>query len=141
MDGLMTLQTVVIIAATNRPDILDPALIRPGRFDRLIYVPAPNIESRLEILKIYTKEMPLGKEIDFSYIQKNTKGYSGADLRAICNEAAMNAMRQRKQTVSMDDFKKAMETIAPTISKDVETWYRNTVQQFKKPVKTATPIV
>ena len=85
--------------------------------------------------------MPLGKEIDFSYIQKNTKGYSGADLRAICNEAAMNAMRQRKQTVSMDDFKKAMETIAPTISKDVETWYRNTVQQFKKPVKTATPIV
>ena len=140
MDGLIALQTVVVIAATNRPDILDPALIRPGRFDRLIYVPAPNTESRLEILKIYTKEMPLEEEIDFTYIQKNTKGYSGADLKAICREAAMNAMRKQKKVVSMDDFKKAMEIVAPTISKDVETWYRSTVQQFKKPVKTATPI-
>ncbi len=140
MDGLIALQNVVVIAATNRPDMLDPALIRPGRFDRLIYVPAPDIESRLEILKIYTKEMPLDKEIDFTYIQKNTKGYSGADLKAICTEAAMNAMRKRNKTVSMDDFKKAMKTVAPTISKDVETWYRSTVQQFRKPVKIATPI-
>jgi transitional endoplasmic reticulum ATPase len=140
MDGLIALQNVVVIAATNRPDIVDPALIRPGRFDRLIYVPAPDIESRLEILKIYTKEMPLEKEIDFTHIQKNTKGYSGADLRAICSEAAMNAMRKQNKTVSMNDFKKAMETIGPTISKDVDTWYRSTVQQFKKPVKTATPI-
>jgi transitional endoplasmic reticulum ATPase len=141
MDGLIALQNVVVIAATNRPDIVDPALIRPGRFDRLIYVPAPDIESRLEILKIYTKEMPLDKEIDMIYIQKNTKGYSGADLRAICTEAAMNAMRRRNKKVSMEDFKKAMKTVGPTISKDVDTWYRSTVQQFKKPVKTATPIV
>jgi transitional endoplasmic reticulum ATPase len=140
MDGLIALQNVVVIAATNRPDIVDPALIRPGRFDRLIYVPAPDSESRLEILKIYTKEMPLDKEIDFIYLQNNTKGYSGADLRAICTEAAMNAMRRRNKTVSMEDFKKAMETIGPTISKEVDTWYRNTVQQFRKPVKTATPI-
>ena len=140
MDGLIALQNVVVIAATNRPDILDPALIRPGRFDRLIYVPAPDSESRLEILKIYTKEMPLGKDIDFKYIQNNTKGYSGADLRAVCSEAAMNAMRRRNKTVSMEDLRKAMETIGPTISKDIDTWYRSTVQQFKKPVKTATPI-
>jgi transitional endoplasmic reticulum ATPase len=140
MDGLIALQNVVVIAATNRPDILDPALIRPGRFDRLIYVPAPDSESRLEILKIYTKEMPLDKAIDFSYIQKNTKGYSGADLKAVCSEAAMNAMRRGNKTVSMDDFKKAMETVGPTISNDVDTWYRSTVQQFRKPVKTATPI-
>jgi transitional endoplasmic reticulum ATPase len=140
MDGLIALQNVVVIAATNRPDILDPALIRPGRFDRLIYVPAPDSESRLEILKIYTKEMPLGTDIDFTYIQNNTKGYSGADLRAVCSEAAMNAMRRRNKTVSMEDFRKAMETIGPTISKDIDTWYRSTVQQFKKPVKTATPI-
>jgi transitional endoplasmic reticulum ATPase len=140
MDGLLALQTVVVIAATNRPDILDPALIRPGRFDRLIYVPAPNSESRLEILKIYTKTMPLDKEIDFTYIQKNTKGYSGADLKAVCREASMNAMRKQNKTVSMDDFKKALKIVMPTISKDVETWYRSTVQQFKKPVKTATPI-
>jgi transitional endoplasmic reticulum ATPase len=140
MDGLLALQTVVVIAATNRPDILDPALIRPGRFDRLIYVPAPNSESRLEILKIYTKTMPLDKEIDFTYIQKNTKGYSGADLKAVCREASMNAMRKQKKIVSMDDFKKALKIVMPTISKDVETWYRSTVQQFKKPVKTATPI-
>ncbi len=140
MDGLLALQTVVVIAATNRPDILDPALIRPGRFDRLIYVPAPNKESRLEILKIYTKKMPLDKEIDFVYIQKNTEGYSGADLKAVCREASMNAMRKKNKIVSMDDFKKALKMVMPTISKDVETWYRSTVQRFKKPGKTATPI-
>jgi len=140
LDGLITLQNVVVIAATNRPDILDPALIRPGRFDRLIYVPAPDAESRLEILKIYTRAMPLNDDINLSLLQKNTKGYSGADIRAICSEAAMNAMRRRNKKISMEDFKKAMETVGPTISKDVETWYRRVIQQFRKPVKAATPI-
>ena len=131
---------MVVIAATNRPDILDRALIRPGRFDRLIYVPAPDADSRLEILKIHTKGMPLDNDIDFTLLQRNTKGYSGADIRAICSEAAMNAVRRRVKTVSMEDFEKAMETVGPTITKDVETWYRGIVQQFRKPVKPATPI-
>jgi transitional endoplasmic reticulum ATPase len=140
MDGLITLQNVVVIAATNRPDILDPALIRPGRFDRLIYVPAPDAESRLAIIEIYTEDMPLDKDVDLMLLQRNTKGYSGADIRAMCSEAAMNALRRRVKTVSMDDFKKAMETVGPTIAKDVESWYRGIAQGFRRPVKPATPI-
>jgi transitional endoplasmic reticulum ATPase len=140
MDGLMTLQSVVVIAATNRPDILDPAIIRPGRFDRLIYVPAPDADTRLEILKIYTKSMPLDEDVDLTLLQKETKGYSGADIKALCSESAMNAMRRRVGTVSLEDFKKAMERVGPTITKDVETWYQGIGQQFRKPVKPATPI-
>jgi transitional endoplasmic reticulum ATPase len=140
MDGLITLQNVVVIAATNRPDILDPALIRPGRFDRLIYVPAPDAESRLAIIEIYTEDMPLDKDVDLMLLQRNTKGYSGADIRAMCSEAAMNALRRRVKTVSMEDFKKAMETVGPTIAKDVESWYRGIAQGFRRPVKPATPI-
>ena len=141
MDGLITLQNVVVMAATNRPDILDPALIRPGRFDRLIYVPAPDAESRLEILKIHTRNMPMDDDIELSLLQKKMDGYSGADLKAVCSEAAINVMRHRNGTVSMEDFKKAIETVGPTISTDVETWYLGAVQQFRKPVKVATPIV
>ncbi len=94
LDGLETLQNVVVIAATNRPDILDPALLRPGRFDRLIYVPAPDDGSRTQILQIHTKIMPLASDIDLAFLTKATKGYSGADIQAMCNEAAMNAVRR-----------------------------------------------
>jgi len=84
MDGLETLQNVVVIAATNRPDILDPALLRPGRFDRLIYVPAPDDDSRLQALKIHTKSVPLAKDVDVTSFAKILKGYSGADVQAMC---------------------------------------------------------
>ncbi|MCJ7634241.1 AAA family ATPase, partial [Candidatus Bathyarchaeota archaeon] len=140
LDGLETLQNVVVIAATNRPDIVDPALLRPGRFDRLIYVPEPDETSRYKIVKIYTKNMPLDKEIDLAFLAKAMKGYSGADIQAVCNEAAMNAMRRNDKFVMPDDFKKALDRMGPTITPDIEVWYKSVAQQFRKPVKPATPI-
>jgi len=140
MDGLENLQNVVVIAATNRPDILDPALLRPGRFDRLIYIPAPDDKSRLQILKIYTEKIPLTPDVDLQFLNKATKGYSGADIQAVCNEAAMNAVRRGDKTVFLDDFTKALDKIGPTITPEMEVWYKGVVQQFKKPIKPATLI-
>jgi len=142
MDGIMTLEDVVIVAATNRPDIVDPAVLRPGRFDRLIYVPEPNEKARLEIFKIYTKDMPLAKDIDQAELASNTKSYSGADIDAVCREAAMNALRQdiNSKEISLDDFHKALEKIGPTISSDMETWYKSFMKAIRRVKKPATPI-
>jgi transitional endoplasmic reticulum ATPase len=140
MDGLEALQNVVVIAATNRPDILDPALLRPGRFDRLIYVPAPDDDSRLEILKIHVKGIPLSDDVNLEGLVKSTKGYSGADIKALCGEAALTAVRRKKKTVTLNDFKKAVEKMGPSITPDMENWYRSVATQFRKPVKPATPI-
>ena len=141
MDGLDSLQNVVVIAATNRPDILDPALLRPGRFDRLIYVPAPDEASREQIFKIHTKGVPLAKDADLPALVRATKEYSGADIQAVCREAAMSALRRDVGEVTMEDFKKAMEKIGPSITSDLEGWYQSVAQQFRKPMKSATPIV
>jgi transitional endoplasmic reticulum ATPase len=140
MDGLEALQNVVVIAATNRPDILDPALLRPGRFDRLIYVPAPDDDSRLEILKIHVKGIPLSDDVNLEGLVKSTKGYSGADIKALCGEAALTAVRRKKKSVTLNDFKKAVEKMGPSITPDMENWYRSVATQFRKPVKPATPI-
>ncbi|QGR18977.1 CDC48 family AAA ATPase [Stygiolobus azoricus] len=94
MDGIVPLNKVVVIAATNRPDILDPALLRPGRFDRLIYVPPPDKKARLEILKVHTKNVPLAEDVTLEEIAEKTEGYTGADLEALVREATINAMRQ-----------------------------------------------
>ena len=141
MDGLVLLPNVVVIAATNRPDILDQALLRPGRFDRLIYIPPPDEGGRMQILQIYTKNMPLTPDVDFTSLSKVTEGYSGADLQALCNEAAMSAVRRSEKNVTYDDFKDAMNRVGPTITPDVEGWYKSVIQQFRKPVKPATLIV
>jgi len=94
MDGLEALHNVVVIAATNRPDIIDPALLRPGRFDRMVEIGMPDQEARLEILKIHTAERPLAEDVDLAAIAKRTDGYSGADLANVCNEAVMLAIRE-----------------------------------------------
>jgi transitional endoplasmic reticulum ATPase len=142
MDGLESLQNVMVIAATNRPDILDPAMLRPGRFDRLIYVPAPDEDSRLEILKIYTKDMPLADDVDLNSLAQETKGYSGADIASLCREAGMHVLRNNTTyKVSMESFRRAMETIGPSITLEMDNWYRNISSTFRKPqLKPATPI-
>jgi transitional endoplasmic reticulum ATPase len=142
MDGIMTLEDVVIIAATNRPDIVDPAVLRPGRFDRLIYVPEPNEKARLEIFKIYTKDMPLAKDVDLEELARKTKSYSGADIDAVCREAAMNALRRdiKSKEVALVDFQKALEKIGPTISPDMEAWYKGFMKTVRRVKKPATPI-
>ena len=140
LDGLATLQNVVVIAATNRPDIIDPALLRPNRFDRLVYIPPPDEVSRNEILKIYTKKMPLGKVINLDGLTTSTKGYSGADIQALCNEAAMCAVRRSSKIVEQEDFNKALEKTGPTITPDMEKWYKQVIQRVRKPIKSGTPI-
>ncbi|MCD6575947.1 MAG: CDC48 family AAA ATPase [Nanoarchaeota archaeon] len=133
MDGLENLSDVVIIAATNRPDMVDPALLRPGRFDRIILVPPPDREARLRILKVHTKSMPLAKDVDLEKIADETEGYSGADLQAICREAGMQALREdmNAKEVKAKHFKKAMELIKPSLTKkDVEV-YEKFLEQFK----------
>ena len=94
MDGIVPLSKVVVIAATNRPDIIDPALLRPGRFDRLIYVPPPDKQARLEILKVHTKSVPLSPDVNLEALAEKTEGYTGADLEALVREATMISLRE-----------------------------------------------
>jgi len=142
MDGIMTLEDVVIIAATNRPDIVDPAVLRPGRFDRLIYVPEPDEKARLDIFKLYTKGMPLAKDVDIAELARTTKSYSGADIEALCREAAMYALRKdvKSKEVSLSDFQKATEKIGPSILPDMETWYKGFMKQVRRVQKPTTPV-
>jgi transitional endoplasmic reticulum ATPase len=142
MDGIMTLEDVVVIAASNRPDIVDPAVLRPGRFDRLIYVPEPDEKARLEILKLYTKDMPLAKDVDIKNLASLTKSYSGADLEGLCREAALLALRRdiKAKEVMLSDFQKAMEKVGPSILPDMETWYKGFMRQVRRVSKPTTPV-
>jgi len=108
MDGFRTRGDIRIIAATNRIDILDPALLRPGRFDRIIEIPMPSLEGRLKILEIHTRKMKKAEDVDLAQIAKETDEASGADLKSIAVEAGMNALRRSATTVSRDDFEKAI---------------------------------
>lgn len=108
MDGFRTRGDIRIIAATNRIDILDPALLRPGRFDRIIEIPMPSLEGRLKILEIHTRKMKKAENVDLAQIAKETDEASGADLKSIAVEAGMNALRRSATTVSRDDFEKAI---------------------------------
>ena len=120
MDGLEELSNVIVIGATNRPDIVDPSLLRPGRFDRKILVPAPDKKAKLEILKVHTKNMPLAEDVDLEYIAEKTENFSGADLEGLVREAAMIALRENKdaEKVTMAHFKKALEEMTPSINKE-----------------------
>jgi cell division protease FtsH len=102
---------VIIIAATNRPDVLDPALLRPGRFDRQVVVPAPDVKGRLEILKVHTKKIPLDERVNLDLIARGTPGFSGADLSNLVNEAALLAARNSKSKVEMADFESAKDKV------------------------------
>lgn len=111
MDGFETSEGVIVVAATNRPDVLDPALLRPGRFDRQVEVPVPDVKGREEILKVHIKKIKLAPNVDLSVIAKGTPGFSGADLENLVNEAALMAARENKQHVGMEDFEKAKDKI------------------------------
>jgi len=130
IDGIETLQNVLVIAATNRPDILDPAVMRPGRFDRLIYVPSPDVDSLKEIFKIHAHSMPLSRDVDIDELARKAQGYSGADIEAICREAAMTSLRNDVDAteVSRRDFDEAMERVGPSIAPEDDVWY----QKFSK---------
>ena len=111
MDGFESNNGVILVAATNRPDVLDPALLRPGRFDRRITVPPPDVKGRTQILKVHTKKTPLAKKIDLSIIARGTPGFSGADLENLVNEAALVAARTNHKTVKMSHFEFAKDKV------------------------------
>src|SRR5437660_961308 len=111
MDGFDTTEGVILIAATNRPDVLDPALLRPGRFDRQITVNRPDVRGRSEILKVHTKKVPLAKDVDLEVISRGTPGFSGADLENLVNEAALLAARLNKTAVELKDFEFAKDKV------------------------------
>ena len=111
MDGFETNQGVIILAATNRPDVLDPALLRPGRFDRQVVVPQPDVKGRLEILKVHTRNIPLEEKVNLEQIARGTPGFSGADLANLVNEAALLAARKSKVKVEMSDFEFAKDKV------------------------------
>jgi len=111
MDGFETNLGVIVVAATNRPDILDAALLRPGRFDRQVYVTLPDIRGREQILNVHMRKVPLGQDVNPSIIARGTPGMSGADLANLCNEAALMAARRNARVVEMQDFEKAKDKI------------------------------
>jgi cell division protease FtsH len=111
MDGFESNEGVILIAATNRPDVLDPALLRPGRFDRRVVVARPDVRGREEILRVHTRKIPLNEDVDLSVLARGTPGFSGADLANMVNEAALNAARQNRKTVLMYDFELAKDKV------------------------------
>lgn len=132
ISGLEELHNVVVVAATNRPDIIDQALLRPGRFDRQIIVTTPDEKARLEILKVHTKNMPI-KDVDMKVLARETEGFSGADIEALCREAGMNAMRKNIETkeITKKDFDTAFKEIKPSVSEDMNQFYESVVKKKK----------
>ena len=130
MDGFETNQGVIILAATNRPDVLDPALLRPGRFDRQVVVPQPDVKGRLEIIKVHTKNIPVDERVDLEQIARGTPGFSGADLANLVNEAALLAARKSKSKVEKADFEAAKDKVLMGVERKSmiisETEKRNT---------------
>ncbi len=127
MDGIKPLRGVVVIASTNRPDLLDPALLRPGRFDRIIKVPPPDRKARLEILKIHTRRVPLAPDVDLEKLADMTNSFTGADLEALVREAVMLALREKLEAreVSMKYFLEALKVVKPSLSEDVMEKYQS----------------
>ncbi|MEM3997190.1 MAG: AAA family ATPase, partial [Pyrobaculum sp.] len=134
MDGIKALENVVVIAATNRPDLVDPALLRPGRFDRIIYVPPPDFNARLEILLIHTRATPLAKDVDLEEIARRTEGYSGADLELLVREATFLALREDIETkeVSMKHFEEALKKVRPSVTPDMLKFYESWLERARQ---------
>lgn len=132
---------VVAVGITNRPDLIDTSLLRPGRLDLIIYVGPPDEKARQEILRIITQPMPLTDDINLESIAQSTKSFSGADIVSLCREAAVNAMQNKSDTVSNSDFAKAIRHVRPSITKDVEDWYdsirKNITYAMPKPIDKA----
>jgi len=139
MDGIEDLTNVIVIGATNRPDILDPALMRPGRFDRIVYVEVPDEKGRLKILQIHTKNMPLDKSVNLKKLAEETEGYTGADIESLAREAAMLALRENINTklVTSKHFDKAMEKVLPSVSKNDQHRYQQVESRYLKSARAA----
>jgi transitional endoplasmic reticulum ATPase len=143
IDGLLTLQNVLVIAATNRPDLIDSAVLRPGRFDRRVYVPAPDDAARLKILQVKTEKMPLDEGVNLKDLVRKMDGYSGADIESVTREAGMNSLRRDpdSELVTFADFEDAMAATVPSITPEMEKWYLQTDKMFRERGKPPMAIV
>ncbi len=132
IDGLEELHDVVVIAATNRPDLVDTALLRPGRFDRVILTPVPDQKTREKIFEIHTKNMPL-KGVNLKELARKTEGYVGADIEAVCREAAMHVLRKdiNAKQITMADFNAVLKKVGPSVTKEIEDAYKNFQTKLK----------
>ncbi|MFA5861910.1 MAG: AAA family ATPase, partial [Candidatus Thermoplasmatota archaeon] len=132
IDGMEALEGVVVIGATNRPDILDPALLRAGRFDRLLQAPAPDKDARRKILEIHTANMPL-KDVDLDMLAERTAGYVGADIQSLAREAAMLALRtdMSATVVTGKDFEKALGTVRPSVDEATNEYYKKIASELE----------
>jgi len=133
IDGLEDMHDVVIIGSTNRPDIIDASLLRPGRFDRIVLVKAPDPKSRLDIFKVHTKDMPLAKEVSLKDLADRTEGYAGADIEGVCKEAAIFALREdiKAKEVKARHFTEALKKVRPSITAEVEKVYEDLLDHFR----------
>jgi len=134
MDGMQELNDVIVIAATNRPDIMDTALLRPGRFDRIILVGIPDVEARKSIFNVHLKGMPLAKDVDMDSLVTRTEGYVGADIEAVCREAAMLELRKKLDSkfVSMNSFEEALVKVSPSATKEIQDAYEEIQSKFSQ---------
>ncbi|MBN1677371.1 MAG: CDC48 family AAA ATPase [Candidatus Thermoplasmatota archaeon] len=139
MDGLEDMESVYVIAATNRPDIVDPALLRPGRFDKLVLIPIPDEATRLKILSVHAKNMPLEK-VDLPALAKILEGYVGADIENLCREAGLAALRKNKTAtkVTMEHFETALAAVKPSTTPDTAKYYENMFRQMKTAISKKT---
>jgi transitional endoplasmic reticulum ATPase len=140
IDGITGLENVVVIAATNRPDLVDPALLRPGRLEKLIYVPPPDEKGRLDILKIHTRHVPLAEDIDLREIAKMTNGYTGADLAALVREATLAALREdlKATRVRFKHFEQALSKVRPSVTKYMIDFYGRWLESARQISVTST---
>ncbi|MCE4617570.1 MAG: CDC48 family AAA ATPase [Desulfurococcales archaeon] len=139
MDGIVKLENVIVIAATNRPDMVDPALLRPGRFEKIVYVPPPDETARLEILKIHTRKVPLAQDVNLIELAKKTHGYTGADLEALVREAALIALREdlTNTLVRMRHFEQALTKVKPSVNDAMVRYYEEWYEKSKRRIGTA----
>jgi ATPases of the AAA+ class len=133
LDGLEEMGEVMVIGATNRPDMIDPALLRSGRFDRLVKVAQPGEEGREQILKIHTNDTPLSPDVSLREVAEITDGYVGSDLESIARESAIEALRDDDDAteVEMQHFRRALESVRPTVTDEIETYYDEIEEQFR----------
>jgi transitional endoplasmic reticulum ATPase len=134
MDGLEELKGVVVIGATNRPDIIDPALLRPGRFDELIMVPVPELESRKKIFEVHLQKVPLAEDVNIEELVERTGQYTGADIAALVRKAGRMALREdmQSQKVSQKHFLAALEEIGPSVTPDTMKYYAKLGSELRK---------
>jgi len=152
MDGLEEMNEILVLAATNRPDMIDPAVLRPGRFDKILLVNTPTEDGRQQVLEVHTKKMPIGTEKKLftasektallNDIAKKTEGYTGADLEAVVREAGMLALRESidSKQVTKKHFEEALKKVKPSVSKSSIDAYKRIEETFLKSAKAALPV-